>query len=78
MLISDMLPCLPLELRIRVFRKMLMSVGRNPYFLYRDQNQRSYSTHHDPVTNCQVSNPDILLNDRAEISNLISRIQRKN
>ena len=78
MLISDMLPCLPLELRIRVFRKMLMSVGRNPYFLYRDQNQQSYSTHRDPVTNCQVSNPDILLNDRAEISNLISRIQRKN
>ena len=68
----------PQELRIRVFRKMLMFVGRNPYFLYRDQNQQSYSIHRDPVANCQVSNRDKLLNDRAEISNLISRIPRKN
>ena len=78
MLISNIFQFVPLELRIRVFRKMLMSVGRNPYFLYRDQNQQSYSTHRDPVTSCQVSNPDILLNDRAEILNLISRGQRKN
>jgi len=77
-LIPNILLCIPLELRIRVSRKMLMFVGRNPYFLYRDQNQLSYSTHRDPVTSCQVSNPDKLLNGRAEISNLISRIRRKN